>query len=194
MKECKVRFVRFIFDIRKAIAAAGVICQRKGGSFDMLKLIKAIYLADKWALLEWHRPITGDSFYSLENGPIVSRIYDLIRGRVVGPEMDAWYAVFHPRFGDTVSVKGEVNLKPLSRREKAMLERAAAFVDGMTIGELIDYMHSLPEWKAPGKSSIRIEPKSLFYHENLGEEAVEEIERDVEDFMIAKASLQARPI
>lgn len=186
--------MRFIFDIRKAIAAAGFICQQKGGSFDMMKLIKAIYLAERSSLIEWHRPITGDSFYSMENGPIVSRIYDLIRGRAVGPEMDAWYSVFNPRVGDVVSVKGEVNLKPLSRREKEQLLKHASFVDQMTIGQLIDYMHCLPEWKDPGKTSLLIEPKSIFYHQNLGEEAVEEIERDVDDFMAAKAGLQSRLI
>lgn len=158
----------------------------------MMRLIKALYLADRGSLIEWHRPITGDSFYSMENGPIVSRIYDLIRGKVAGPEMDAWRSVFNPRAGDVVSIKGEVNLKSLSKREKEQLLKAVSLVEGKTIGQLIDYMHALPEWKDPGKSSLPIEPKLIFYHENLGEQAVDEIERDVEGFMAAKAEMQSR--
>lgn len=158
----------------------------------MLKLIKALYIAERKALVEWQRPITGDCFYSMENGPILSRIYDLIRGRVSGPEMDAWYSVFNPRQGDTVSLKSDFSAKSLSRREKSALLEAYGFAKSLTVGQLIDFVHSLPEWKDPGKSSAKIEPKAIFYHQNMGEEMVEEIERDVEDFMAAKAALQSR--
>jgi uncharacterized phage-associated protein len=181
----------FIFDIRKAIAAAGYVCKLNQGSFDMLKLIKAIYLAERKALVEWHRPITGDKFWSLENGPVVSRIYDLIQERVGGPEMESWRAVFNPRRGDIVSLKGDFNEKPLSRREKEALRMAYNQIKDLTTWEVIQLVHKLPEWENPGKSSKPIDPSVIFYHENLGESAVQEIEREIEAFQSAKASLQA---
>jgi antitoxin SocA-like protein len=183
--------MNFVFDIRKAIAASGYICNLAGGSFDMLKLIKAIYLAERQALLEWHRPITGDTFYSLENGPIVSRIYDLIRGRVMGPEMEAWREVFNPRQADTVSLKKLAITGPLSKREKDALASAYEKLKDLSIGEVIDFVHSLPEWKDPGKSSALIDPKTIFYHENLGEDAVERIEEDLAFHQAAKTAFQA---
>src|SRR5271170_3477454 len=120
----------------------------------MLKSIKMLYIADRQALLEWHRPITGDTFCSLEHGPIVSRIYDLIRGKVGGPEMEFWQNFFNPRQGDTVSLRKSiiVNTKPLSRREKAALRKAFDTIQPLSIGQVIDLVHKLPEWKNPGKS------------------------------------------
>ena len=185
--------MRFIFDIRKAVAATGYLCELNGGSIDMLKCIKMLYTADRKALVQWHRPITGDAFCSLENGPIVSRIYDLIRGRVAGPEMNVWRAVFNPREGDTVSLKKGVkpNVKPLSRREKEALSEAYAKIQPLSIGAVIDLVHKFPEWKDPGKSARPIDPKTIFYYENLGEMAVKEIEEDLESFQEAKLALQS---
>jgi hypothetical protein len=152
-----------------------------------------LYIADRKALVEWHRPITGDSFWSLENGPIVSRIYDLIRGKIFGPEMEIWRTVFNPRGGDTVSLKEGVkpNTKPLSRREKEALKEAYARIQPLSIGEVIDLVHKFPEWRNPGKSSLPIDPKTIFYHENFGENAVKEIEEDLDAFQAAKLALQA---
>jgi hypothetical protein len=185
--------VQFIFDIRKAVAATGYLCELNGGSIDMLKCIKMLYMADRKALVEWHRPITGDAFWSLENGPIVSRIYDLIRGKIGGPEMEIWRAVFNPKEGDTVSVKPGVkpNTKHLSQREKKALEEAYARIQPLSIGEVIDLVHRFPEWKDPGKSSIPIDPKTIFYHENFGENAVKAIEEDLDSYQAAKLALQS---
>jgi hypothetical protein len=185
--------MQFIFDIRKAVAATGYLCELNGGSIDMLKCIKMLYIADRKALVQWHRPITGDKFWSLENGPILSRIYDLIRGRVGGPEMDVWQAVFNPREGDTVSLKEGVkpNVKPLSRREKEALAEAHAKIQPLSIGAVIDLVHTFPEWKDPGKSSLPIDPRTIFYYENLGEQAVKEIEEDLESYQAAKLALQS---
>lgn len=181
----------FIFDIRKAIAATEYVCKLNGGSFDMLKLIKALYLAERMALVEWHRPITGDEFWSLENGPVMSRIYDLLREKVSGPEMEAWRTVFNPRKLDAISLKLEFHEKPLSRREKDALHRGYSMVKDLTVGQVIDLVHKLPEWENPGKSSRLIDPRTILYHENLGESAVKEIEQEIAALHSAKASMQA---
>ena len=159
----------------------------------MLKSIKMLYIADRTALLEWQRPITGDSFWSLEHGPIVSRIYDLIRGKIGGPEMELWSAVFNPRQGDVVSLKTGIrpNTKPLSRREKGALRAAYAQIQPLSVGAVIDLVHNFPEWKDPGKSSIPIDPKMIFYYENFGEDAVKKIEEDLDVFQAAKLALQS---
>ena len=180
-----------VFDIRKAIAATGHLCELNGGAIDVLKVIKMLYLADRRALVEWHRPITGDQFWSLANGPVVSRTYDLIRGKVGGPEMDAWRAVFNPRKEDSLSLKSKPNTKPLSRREKAALQDAHKQIEPLTTGQVIDLVHKLPEWKDPGKSSLPIDPETIFYHENFGESAVKEIEKELKAVKSDKVALQA---
>jgi hypothetical protein len=48
------------FDIDKAIAATAYLIERGGGTADMLPLIKKLYIADRMALIQWGKSITGD--------------------------------------------------------------------------------------------------------------------------------------
>ena len=45
-----------------------------------MKLIKLLYLADREALLRWGRPITFDAYVSMDRGPVLSSVLDLING------------------------------------------------------------------------------------------------------------------
>jgi hypothetical protein len=53
------------FDIRKAIAAVAFLLKKQGGQLDMFLGLKTLYLADKMALIQWGKTITGDTFISL---------------------------------------------------------------------------------------------------------------------------------
>jgi uncharacterized phage-associated protein len=69
------------FDINKAIAATAYLIEHEGGTGDMFILVKQLYYADRSALIRWGNSITGDSLASLKKGPIVSGIYDLLKGK-----------------------------------------------------------------------------------------------------------------
>ena len=157
----------------------------------MLKLVKVLYLADRKALVEWHRTITGDKFFALRNGPIVSRIYDLIRERIYGADMDAWKFIFNPLHDNTVSLKGEVNTRPLSKREMDALKWAFGQLRNLSIGEVIKRFHRLPEWKDPGESSAPIDPKTILLSEGLQADAICQIDQELQSFQAAKIALQA---
>src|SRR6266545_1760337 len=67
------------FNERRATEAAARFLKLRGGRMSYLKLIKMLYFLDREALLRWGRPVTTDRYVSMDNGPVVSRIYDLIR-------------------------------------------------------------------------------------------------------------------
>jgi uncharacterized phage-associated protein len=183
--------MHFRFDIRKAVAAAGYLCQLNGGSFDMLKLLKALYLADRKALVEWQRTITGDEFFSLRHGPILSRVYDLMRWGVRGPEMDAWASVFSPLRDNTVCVRAVVDTDSLSQRDMDALQSAFHEVKELSIGELIERLHGLPEWQDPGDSCRWIDPKTILKAEGLSAQEIAEIEQDLDYLQAAQNAFQA---
>src|SRR6266700_7254557 len=74
------------FNLTKAIAATAFLIEREGGTGDLFYLVKELYYADRTALILWGKSITGDSLASMGKGPIVSGIYDLLKGR--GDEQD----------------------------------------------------------------------------------------------------------
>lgn len=55
----------------------------KGIRLDQYKIVKLIYLADKEHLNRYGRPITFDRIVAMENGPVASKAYDILKGRPV---------------------------------------------------------------------------------------------------------------
>ncbi len=67
------------FNETKATQAAAHLIKRRGqGYMSYMKLIKLLYFADREALLRWGSPITADTFYSMDRGPVLSRVHDLV--------------------------------------------------------------------------------------------------------------------
>jgi uncharacterized phage-associated protein len=185
--------VQFVFDIRKATAATAYLCSLNKGRLNVLHLIKMLYAADRSALVIWRRTITGDKFYSMKHGPVLSRIYDLMCGRILGADMETWNSVFNLREGNTISLKeANIDLGPLSKREIQVLHKAFNKFKNVPAGELVEFLHKvLPEWKDPGSSSAPIDPRDILFHAGLTEEEVAEIEEELDLVQSAKVALQA---
>lgn len=180
------------FDIRKAVAAATVVCQRAGGAIDIIYLVKMLYVADREALLRWRRPITGDSFASLPLGPIVSRCYDLMRGRAMGPEQKIWFSTFRERKGNKIELVNPADHGPLSQREIDLLIESHDRLVGIPVNDMIDYLHKmLPEWRDPGDSSFPIQPEEILHTKGWTPEQVSSLERELSSLQSFKAALSA---
>jgi hypothetical protein len=78
------------FNIDKSICATGYLIERAGGCEDMFMLLKKVYFADRSALIGWGQSITGDRLASLEKGPVVSGIYNLLKGAGTQERLIKW--------------------------------------------------------------------------------------------------------
>ena len=152
--------MKFRFDMDKTVAAAGYLLSLAGGRISILKLVKMLYYADRLALECWHRTITGDEFYSLPEGPIVSTAYDLMKGE--GPEglQAKWFCFIQPRQGNMIALKQMPDTGFLSDAEKETL--GASFRKILPMSNVSAWMHKFfPEWEDPKGSSKRIDPKTV---------------------------------
>lgn len=145
------------FDEAKATEATAYLLAMRGGQMHYMKLIKLLYLADREALHKWGVPITTDTYVSMDHGPVVSTIYDLIRGKYETP---TWRAHISPPMGDAnkeVSLIKEKKLSRLSRAEEKVLREVFEKYGRWNRYTLRDFvMHTLPEWKDPEGTSIPI--------------------------------------
>ncbi len=122
---------RFVFDADKAVAAAAYVTRKKDDRrISIFELLKTMYAAEREALATWHRPITGDSFCSMPKGVVLSRTYDLMKGRVMGTNSDMvkWSQHFSPREGNDVRLLAEPDYEYLSKRETEALDKAARLI------------------------------------------------------------------
>lgn len=180
------------FDIDKAIAATAHMIEHKGGSDDMFRLIKKLYYADRTALIQWGKSITGDKLASLEKGPIVSGIYNLMKGKGSTPDQIRWDDVIVRQESYTITTRKTANKGVLSEREEEILDDAARTIDAIR-GSIPRWLHKhCPEWKDPGKSSIPIDPSTILRLAKKSEEEIRCIEEANEEIRLMNYLLGAR--
>jgi uncharacterized phage-associated protein len=181
------------FDIRKTVSASAYLASKNGNKIEVLYLMKMLYLADRFALLEWQRPITGDAFLSVPYGPIVSRTYDLARGRIMGAEARIWKAAFTEKVGNFIHLKEGADMDWLSERERGMLDQSFEKLKNIPPGQMIEVLHrSLPEWKDPKGSCLPIELRSIFLAAGFQDEETNAIVAELDAQQDIKAAIASR--
>src|SRR5687768_15230857 len=73
--------VRFNFNETKVLEALVFIGQRWPG-ITPFYLAKVMFFADRDHLRAYGRPVTGESYIAMANGPVPSRTYDIIKGNL----------------------------------------------------------------------------------------------------------------
>src|SRR5438128_1521323 len=90
---CAKALYPFYFDFKKSVQAAGVFLQLDGGSMNYMRLLKLLYIADRESINSIvEEPITGDTPFAMERGPILSQLFGYIEG--TRPLTRDWQAYF----------------------------------------------------------------------------------------------------
>jgi len=112
------------YDIQKTLAAVAYLIQKEGGEVNFFLALKMLYVADKDALIQWGKPITGDDFVSMDKGPVLSKTYNFFKGTGLKDEQAVWNSAITERVNHIVRLIREVDLGVLSEREVEALESA----------------------------------------------------------------------
>lgn len=152
--------IRFKCNEIKTTQDAALFLKLNGGKMNYMKLMKLLYLTDREALVRWERPLTGDSYFSMKNGPILSSVLDWINSGERPDERLYWNLfISNPEKYD-VSLKTDPGQDELSQREIQLIEEIFNEYKDYDHWQIVDICHRiLPEWENPGNSStpIRIE-------------------------------------
>jgi len=188
----------FVFDIDKAVAAAAYVTKRCDKDLTIFILLKMMYGAERHALATWHRPITGDCFASMEKGPVLSRIYTLIKGEIAhtNSDMVKWLKHFSPRQGNKIKLIAEPDFGVLSQLEVEALEKSMEEVSALIKrhGLIAEELHKQwPEWRDPmnfGRGSIPLTLKEVLSEVVEDESEIERIVLEIRAVSSAKSALQ----
>jgi uncharacterized phage-associated protein len=166
------------FDAEKVTEAAALLLTLRGGRMHYIKLLKLLYIADREAFNEWGIPVSNDNYVSMDNGPVLSQTYNLVKegGRV-------WSEYISAPFDDyEVQLTGEqLKSKKLSRAEENLLRRVFTQYGHMNRWDLVDYVHTFPEWRDPHGSSIPIEIEEILQALNEPPESIRAIVAELEN-------------
>jgi uncharacterized phage-associated protein len=119
---------------------------------DKIHLVKLMYLADKYHLMNYGRTITGDDFMAFENGPAGSRTMNVLGFNqfVLGKEMGKAKRLlkkgegFQYLPGETCS---RDQLEMLADTDVEALDFVVEKFGRMDQWTVVDYTHKLKEWK-----------------------------------------------
>jgi len=167
------------YNARKAAHVAAYLALKAGGSINVLKLVKLVYLADRQFLAEYDEPILFDRLVSMEHGPVDSSLLSLINGEVEHPQ---WASIISAKANHVVGLNetiGMDTLDELSDAEVEVLNTVWHQFGHMNQWQLRDYTHdNCPEWEDPFKSSYVIPYERVFKYLGRGEHS-EALERDI---------------
>lgn len=160
------------FNQEKATATAAFLLRLRGGRMSYLKLIKLLYLADREALNRWGFNITSDRYVSMDHGPVVSNIYNLLT--IDERDNAFWSRYISPPLG-----KFEVELKStdipgsqLSPAEENLLQEIFTKYGTWDRWRLRDFTHDLQEWRDPHGSSIPISLADILRAQGQSDEEI----------------------
>lgn len=174
------------FDERKAAGAAGVLLQKAGGQMEYMRLLKLLYLADRESWKRFNRPITGDDYVSMDQGPVLSKTYNLIRqegelgasDEALGP----WARTVERVSRYDVKLSCEPDLGPLSEAEIQVLRETYDQYGNWRLWDLVDHLHKiLKEWSNPKGSSIEISPEEILRALGKSERDIKEARQDAQE-------------
>lgn len=140
--------MRFRLDKDKTIEAILYIVVRYGeiGRFHALK---TLYFADREHLRRYGRPITGDRYIAMDNGPVPSYAYDALKYQVAEPERIHVAEAISPgesqRHPTYVPHRG-ADLSYFSRTDIECLDWAFQHCQGRSFGSISDETQKHLAW------------------------------------------------
>jgi uncharacterized phage-associated protein len=172
--------MRFRFDERKTAQAAAHLLKLSGGRLNYMTLIKLLFLADRASLVKNEQPITGSRMVSMDKGPVLSEVLDLITegSRSDGPWLD--YVTPPSNYEVSLRVK-EPETDELSKFELRVLEKIHARFGAMDKWALVDWLHAnIPEWTDPRGSALSIEYADVLRACDVSKEDIQRIREESE--------------
>lgn len=151
------------FSEKKATALAGYLLQVSGvNAVTLIKAMKLMYFCERHVYAMEHRFITNDNFVSLDNGPILSKTLDIMRGRKRG---DIWNTHFKERAAPQhyiVDLHTPTDPEDLTLLEQETAEYFSTAFMSMDDFKIAMFSHEMcSEWKDPHGGSIPITPSDI---------------------------------
>jgi uncharacterized phage-associated protein len=179
------------FNQKKTTQAAARFLKLAGGRMNYMKLIKLLYLADRGALLGWGRPVSGDKYFLMKLGPVLSEVHDLITEVPRPGEEVFWRAHISPPSNYEVELKAEAGDDELSTAEEKLMDEIFAAYGRYEPFDLVDLLHkTLPEWKEIKSGRVPLEYREILRAGGTPPEAIEEIESELESLRLIESVFQ----
>ena len=158
-------------DYQKITQALNLLAQKCGrGTLNRMKAIKLLYLADRYHLRKYGRPLANDNYYAMERGVVGSVAKDITYDSDFLDDEARLYArkFIQPVGEHEYQSAADVDQKVFSETDLEALTFTISHFGSFDQWSLVDITHVFPEWKKyeqivkePG-SSVPIKYEDFF--------------------------------
>jgi uncharacterized phage-associated protein len=184
--------ITFRFDEKKALSAILYISQKlierhqvsKEAKSDMHRISKILYFADRKHLARYGRPILGDHFVAMKDGPVPSKTYDLmkaIKGESPFCRADNFKTFFDVK-GFMVYPKQAPDMDEFSESDIECINESLQENQDLTFGELKEKSHDWAYKRA--SENNRISFMAMAKAEGIDDEMASYIETVAENQLL----------
>ena len=178
--------IHYRFDERKATQAAAFLVKKAGDKMTKLRLIKLLYFAERESLSRHGVPIIGDRYVSMNAGPVLSRVLNLINYGDELPGAKVWSDHLETMPEHRIALIADPGEDYLSEDQRQMLLELHERTKSKATKVIVDESHDLPEWQDPNGSSVPIHVEDILRAlgkteaqiQKLQEEAAEDLALD----------------
>lgn len=173
-----VMSIQFRFHPKKAVEAAAILLKLHGKPMKHLGLLKMLYIADRKALEIMEQPITGDHYVSMDYGPVLSGVYDLIKGKAVDDALPLWSEFISHQDSHCVYLLHDPGNGKLCEEEEEILKKVYEDFGQLDPFGVAKWTHGLPEWEDPHGSAIPIAIEDVLKNVGKSNEEIKEIKQE----------------
>lgn len=176
-----------MFNESKVTQAAVYFFYRSGEeSIPYIKLVKLLYLADRESFKQYGYSISGDAYYSLPQGPILSKTLDIIKGKTTSRSIwQRWLITEDYSTRLQQAIPSLEDLDELSEATIEILDKVWETFGHRNKWDLVDnYQHDpnkTPEWKNPGKGSLPLPEKDILSAVGWQPEAIQAMQESTKE-------------
>lgn len=177
----------FRYNHLKTVQAAALLLKLHQKPLNYMALLKLLYMADRIALQSLDQPISGDRYYSMNFGPVLSHVYDLIKGQ--GQDDQAIWEEHiskrQPNYRQTkdymVRLLDDPGDSELSEEEEDIITGVYELYGKLDQFFLAALTHQyFPEWTDPNGTSIPIAVEDILKNVGKTPEEIAELELEAE--------------
>ena len=163
-------------DTQKLTEIVAYILTRNDGQMDYYNLIKECYIADRMSIAKTGYAMTGDSYVSMNRGPVLKNLYALIKGKNSDADQNLWNQFFTTSDHKVRLLKKDVPHSKLSRFDVNVLNEVCQRFYKYSYSQMKDYSHSegvFPEWQPVDRGEEKpIQMESIMKALNFSDEDI----------------------
>ncbi len=171
--------MEFNYDPLKTVQAAALFLKLNRQPMEYMKLIKLLYIADRTALDRMDSTITGDKYVSMDHGPVLSKVYDLINHGPLYNKDNPWFKYISSPYQYCVELCADPGKGGLCEEEEEIIEGVYKIFGHINVWELSNLTHFIPEWQDPHGSAIPIHIEDMFRKLGKTEDDIKSLRKDI---------------